>query len=156
MLLLYWLILFLHLIQKLEDYFIVTLENQLATQKEIIKVTSRNGDFFTVVREQENTTPFAWPQQTLVDLRETAGTLQRLQHIINDEVEISIGSDDRIRITSTEPFAPRSTQLWVGGLRQKLGVDYIEEFANVLKIQYSIDQNDFNNGLNIVLDFHRA
>jgi hypothetical protein len=141
--------------QRPEDYFLITLENQNATVREILKVTARNGDVFQVERGQENSIPLLWGQQTLVDLRETAGTITRLQQVVNDIVTISIGDDGFLRIYATEQFAPRSTQLWVGGLRQCLGTDYIEEYPSILKILYPISQSDLENGMNIVLDFYR-
>lgn len=66
------------------DYFLITLEDQSASVREIIKVTGRTGDtlFFTLVdRGQEGTTPLAWSasagNDTLVDHRITADTLTR-------------------------------------------------------------------------------
>lgn len=137
------------------DYFIATLENQNASVREIIKVTARSGDVFQVQRGYENTPNLPWGQQTLVDLRETAGTLKRLQEVVNDLVILSTGVDGFLRVTSTEEFAIRSTKLWIGGLRQCLGTDYIEEYPTILKILYPISTNDLQNGMNIVLDYYR-
>lgn len=63
------------------DYFLVTLENQTATVREIIRVNARVGDTFTVIlRGQEGTTPQAWGasvgNDTLVDHRVTAETMR--------------------------------------------------------------------------------
>lgn len=65
------------------EIFVVTLENQSASLREIVHVTARNNDTFTIVRGQEGTTPLNWPassgNDTLVDHRVTAGTLYYLK-----------------------------------------------------------------------------
>jgi hypothetical protein len=63
------------------DFFLVTLENQTATVREIIRVNGRTGDTFTgLVRAQEGTSAFAWGaslgNDTLVDHRVTAETMR--------------------------------------------------------------------------------
>ena len=138
-----------------DDYFLVTLEDQQATVREILKVTSRTGDVFTVVRAQEQTSVRSWPQITLVDLRDTAGTMKRLQQVVNHQVTMTLGEDNLYRINTTENFAPRSTQLWIGGLRQCLGKDYIEQDSHTIKLLFTFEQADLDAGLNIVLDFYR-
>jgi hypothetical protein len=66
------------------DFFLITLENQNATLREIIKVTGRSGDTFTFSladRGQEGTTAQAWTAHpgadTLVDHRITAETIRQ-------------------------------------------------------------------------------
>lgn len=66
------------------DYFLITLEDQGATIREIIKVTNRIGDtlYFTLAdRGLEGTTARAWTSaagaDTMVDHRVTAETMQR-------------------------------------------------------------------------------
>lgn len=66
------------------EYFLVTLEDQAAQVREIIKVTHRAGDTFSFTladRGQEGTTPRAWTSaaghETLVDHRVTAETMRR-------------------------------------------------------------------------------
>lgn len=66
------------------EYFLVTLENQTASVREIIKVTGRVGDTFTFTladRGQEGTTALPWAassgNDTLVDHRVTAETMDR-------------------------------------------------------------------------------
>lgn len=64
------------------DFFLVTLENQTGTAREIIRVTGRSGDTFTgIVRAQEGTTAQAWSasigSDTLVDHRVTAETMRQ-------------------------------------------------------------------------------
>lgn len=57
------------------DFFQVTLENGLT--REIVKVTARSADTFTIVRGQEGTTATTFPLGATVDLRDTADALQR-------------------------------------------------------------------------------
>ena len=64
------------------DFFLVTLENQTGTAREIIRVEGRSGDTFTnIVRAQEGTTAQAWASSsgndTLVDHRVTAETMRQ-------------------------------------------------------------------------------
>lgn len=64
------------------DYFLVTLENQTGTEREILKVTGRTGDTFTgIQRAQEGTTAQMWTamigDDTLVDHRVTAETMRQ-------------------------------------------------------------------------------
>jgi hypothetical protein len=63
------------------QFFLVTLEDQSGTVREIIRVTGRSGDTFTgLVRGQEGTVPRAWSaslgSDTLVDHRVTAETMR--------------------------------------------------------------------------------
>ena len=63
------------------DYFLITLEDQAATTREIIRVTARVGDTFTqILRAQEGTIAQAWSaslgSDTLVDHRVTAETMR--------------------------------------------------------------------------------
>ena len=64
------------------EYFLVTLENQTATTREIIRVNARAGNTFTdIVRAQEGTAALAWDasagNDTLVDHRVTAETMRQ-------------------------------------------------------------------------------
>lgn len=63
------------------EYFLVTLENEAATTREIVRVTGRTGDTLTgLVRGQEGTTALSWGSSpgndTLVDHRVTAQTMR--------------------------------------------------------------------------------
>lgn len=63
------------------DYFLITLEDQGATIREIIRVTGRTGDtLFGITRGLEGTTPRSWSASsgadTLVDHRITAETMR--------------------------------------------------------------------------------
>lgn len=57
------------------DFFLSTLVS--STAREIIKVTARSADAFTIVRAQEGTTAAAFAAGDTVELRATAGTLDR-------------------------------------------------------------------------------
>lgn len=63
------------------EYFLVTLENQTGTAREIVRVNGRTGDTLTgLVRGQEGTVAQAWSatlgNDTLVDHRVTAETMR--------------------------------------------------------------------------------
>lgn len=59
------------------DWFPCTLVN-VNGQREIVKVTGRSGDVFTVVRNQEGTTPLAWIVNDRFELRLTAAVMAQL------------------------------------------------------------------------------
>ena len=62
-------------------WFYIVLTDSLVspTQREVIKVTTRSGDGFTVcVRARDGTTALAWPSGTYCQLRLTAGTFADL------------------------------------------------------------------------------
>lgn len=84
------------------DYFLVTLVNPNSGQMEIMKVTSVNGDRFNVLRAQEGTTAMAFPQNTIVENRLTAGSLTQL---LNDTAATTTTAG-RLRLaTSAEALA---------------------------------------------------
>lgn len=66
------------------DYFLVTLENAAATTREIVKVTARSSDTFTIVRAQEGYSGTAFASGDTVDARVTAGHLQRYEQTLAD------------------------------------------------------------------------
>ncbi len=138
------------------EYFLATLENEAATAFEIIKVQKRIGDeFIQVIRGFENTTPMSWlAGQTLVDLRETAGTFRRLQRIYDAEITITINSSITT-ITTSIPFEDGSEQVWVGGLRQKRGYDYEVLTSTTFKLLYPLSETEITGGQIIVVDFNR-
>jgi hypothetical protein len=58
-----------------DDFFLITLEDEHAQNREIVKIGNRIGDqLFIVERGFENTIPRFWPEDTLVDHRVTAYT----------------------------------------------------------------------------------
>lgn len=79
-----------------EDYFLVTAKNPNDGAVEIMKVTSVFGDRFNVVRAQEGTTAMAFPQNTIVENRLTAGSLEQL---LND-IDATTDTPGRLRIAT--------------------------------------------------------
>ena len=57
------------------DYFLCTLQGVSGTPIEIVKVTARSTDTFTIVRAQEGTTASAFNGGDKVELRVTAGQM---------------------------------------------------------------------------------
>lgn len=81
------------------EFFCVTLEDQAASIREIIHVTARNGDTFTIARGQEGTTARSWGasqgNDTLVDHRITAGTLYYLKdEFVDTPADLSYSNPD--------------------------------------------------------------
>ena len=65
-------------ISSVDDYFNVTLTDS-AKHIEIVTVTARTGDTFTVMRGMENTTARAWLASDILELRITKGLLDQLK-----------------------------------------------------------------------------
>jgi len=65
------------------DYFLVTLQGISGTPIEIVKVTARSGDVFTIVRAQEGTSASAFSGGDKVELRITAGEMNAIETAIN-------------------------------------------------------------------------
>ena len=63
------------------DYFMCTLQGVSGTPIEIIKVTARSTDTFTIVRAQEGTTASAFNANDIVELRVTAGEMGNLPQL---------------------------------------------------------------------------
>ena len=63
------------------DYFKITLVNPGDGSYEIMHVTKVEGDQFTVERGKENTIALQFPQNSIVENRLTAGSIE---HILND------------------------------------------------------------------------
>lgn len=64
------------------EFFLVTLiDNATGGIKEIVRVTQRVGDIFTIVRGQEGTAPVAWSAGDLVKMLVTAGTMNNMIQI---------------------------------------------------------------------------
>ena len=72
------------------DYFYCTLANVAGTV-EIIKVTARSTDIFTIVRAQDNTSAASWVAGDKVELRLVAASLNDLPKL--DEDNIFTGSN---------------------------------------------------------------
>ena len=60
------------------NFFYCTLQNVAGTLIEIVKVTARSGDVFTIVRGQESTVASAFSTSDKVELRLTAGELNQV------------------------------------------------------------------------------
>ena len=60
------------------NFFYCTLQNTAGTTVEIVKVTARSTDTFTIVRAQEGTTASAFSTGDKVELRLTAGEINQL------------------------------------------------------------------------------
>jgi hypothetical protein len=84
------------------DYFYCTLADVYGTQfPEIIKVTARSGDTFTMVRGQDNTTAVSWLPNSKVELRVVAANF-----------------DDLVKTSDPNTFVPAQTfnsNISVGG-----------------------------------------
>ncbi len=63
------------------QYFYCTLSNAAATLIEIVKVTARSSDTFTIVRGQDGTAAQAWTAGDKVELRLTAADLQNFPQL---------------------------------------------------------------------------
>lgn len=68
----------------------------------------------------------------------------------NFGIDIVAGKIDKI--IPEFGFQSGSTKLFVGGLRQKRGIDYTEE-GTYLKLNFDLTSSDIDNGINIVVDY---
>ena len=78
------------------DYFKITLVNPGDGSYEIMHVTKVEGDQFTVERGKENTIALQFPQNSIVENRLTAGSIE---HILND-VAATSSTPGRIRVAT--------------------------------------------------------
>ena len=78
------------------DYFKITLVNPSDGTYEIMHVISVNGDTFTVQRGKENTVAKSFPQNSIIENRLTAGSIE---HILND-VAATTTEAGRLRIAT--------------------------------------------------------
>lgn len=146
------------------DFFLVTLEDQAGTTREIIRVTGRTGDVFTgLIRAQEGTTAQAWSaslgSDTLVDHRVTAETMRQAlllpaggSDVWDAPFTLSYALSTTI-VQLSSSFVPGTTRVWVGGLRQKRGIDYTETSPSVLTLNFVVSPDDITEGTNITVDF---
>lgn len=146
------------------DYFLITLEDQSASIREVIKVTARSGDvlsFSLSDRGLEGTTARAWSaspgQQALVDCRITAETLDRLSKLpaggsatLYDQ-PFEIVDENTLQLE--QAFKPNTVRLYVGGLRMKRGVDFTESTSNQITLLFDLNSTDVTAGQNVVIDF---
>ena len=154
------------------DFFLITLEDQTASQREIIRVTGRTGDTFQFTfadRGQEGTIPQAWSaalgSDTLVDHRITAETMRLAMflpepgsvippgaEVVDDAFTFLTGVTDTTLIT-TQPFATNSTKVHCAGLRLKRGVDFIESGSSEITLLFVMTQANMDDGSNVVVDY---
>ena len=154
------------------DFFLVTLENQSATLREIIRVTGRSGDTFQFTlanRGQEGTTVQAWSatlgSDTLVDHRVTAETMRLAMRLpepgsvvspgaelVDDAFTFVTSTTDTI-LTTTQSFATNSTKVHCAGLRLKRGIDFVESGPFEISLLFVITQANMNDGSNVVVDY---
>ncbi len=157
------------------DFFLITLENQTASAREIIRVTGRSGDTFTFLlsdRGQEGTTPQAWTASlgadTLVDHRITAETMRLAMRLPEPGAVVPPGAevvDDAFTLlpqptftalVTTQQYAPNSTKVHCAGLRLKRGVDYVESGPSEIRLLFVITQENMDDGSNVVVDYIAA
>ncbi len=154
------------------DFFLITLEDQSAVNREIIRVTGRVGDTFSFLladRGQEGTTPLAWSatlgSDTLVDHRITAETMRlamRLPEagavvppgaeIVDDDFLFTTEATTTV-ITTSQMFAPNSTKVHCAGLRLKRGIDFIESGPSQITLLFVMTQANMDDGSNVVVDY---
>ncbi|MCK9622884.1 MAG: hypothetical protein M0R47_20405 [Methylobacter sp.] len=85
------------------DFFLVTLFSLVGSVEvnhEIIKVTARVGDTFTIVRGQEGTNPGNWSVGTNVQLRVTAGALSSFITEASASLKIASNLNDVANVTT--------------------------------------------------------
>ena len=92
------------------DYFYCTLTNTVGTI-EIVKVTARSTDTFTIVRGQDNTTASSWSLGDKVELRLVAASLNDLPKLdeantFSARATLSVGSVGGPWTTATRPASP--------------------------------------------------
>ena len=170
-----------------DEFFLVTLEDQASSVREIVRISERVGDTLIVAaRGQEDTIARNWSasagNDTLVDHRITAGTLQRLSNEYNNpgfnslsnfseaidyllsgspttgqesydvEFEIAEPLNQTTKITLPISYKPGSIRLFIGGARQKKNADFIETGANEITLQFALTNADILEGQNVVID----
>lgn len=155
-----------------DEFFLITLENQTATHREIIRVTGRQGDVLSFLlsdRGQEGTEVRAWDaslgNDTLVDHRITAETMSlamRLpipgsvpaagQEIIDSPFDLET-SQDSADIVLPYEYVPNTTKVYVGGLRLKRNVDFTESGISKITLLFTLSQANVDDGSSIVVDY---
>lgn len=68
-----------------DNFFMITVVDTQGNQ-EIMGVTSRNADTFTVNRAQENTPARAFPEGSVVELRLTAGSIEKIASQLTTDI----------------------------------------------------------------------
>lgn len=89
------------ILEQASDFFKITVVDPGTGDFEIMKVTDIQGDKFTVERGQENTLARAFPQNSIVENRLTAGSIE----VILNDVEASSTTAGRIRVATEDEVA---------------------------------------------------
>lgn len=101
------------------DYFLVTLVGVSGTPIEIVQVTARSSDTFTIVRGQEGTTPSAFVGGDKVELRITAATM-------NSAAQAGLASgaitENTMNVTSNYTMSTNKNGFTVGPVTIDAGV----------------------------------
>ena len=140
------------------DYFYCTLTNTAGTI-EIIKVTARSTDTFTIVRAQDNTTAASWLTGDKVELRLVAASLNDFPKL--DEVNtftllqtMTVGSVGGPWTTATRPASPSTGQSGFNSTLSRFetwnGTAWI---ASGGATGGGGDQIFYQNGLNVTTDY---
>lgn len=72
--------------------------------------------------------------------------------IVDAPVETSVGNNETIIFTPSA-YKPGTTAVYVGGARQKRGVDFFEVNATELRLQFVLSPDQIAEGQNIVVDY---
>lgn len=139
------------------EYFLVTLENQTATAREIIRVTGRTGDTLTgISRAQEGTIAQAWGasagNDTLIDHRITAETMYRAMELpdlaLGDLTDVDLSTPPTVGQTiewtgsAWVPASP-SAAAWIYGQNTGPTVISPTQTASVSTATYSAINRTF-------------
>lgn len=124
------------------EYFYATLAN-LSNLLEIVKVTARSGDVFTVVRAQDNTTAKAYDAGDRIELRPVAALFEDLitdgrtaAGITYDDSTTSLGETDVQGAIEALASAPSDQLLTANWTVEQSGTDLIFKYntTTVFKI----------------------
>ncbi len=74
----------------------------------------------------------------------------------NHAFTFATGATTTLTATGGKTWVAGTTQVYVGGMRQKLGVDYVETSSTVVTLTTAVSQAEYDAGVNIVLDFSIA
>ena len=99
-------------ISSVDDYFNVTLADS-AKHIEIVTVTARTGDTFTVMRGMENTTARAWLASDILELRITKGLLDQLKLDATKDTASNLSAHTS---NTSNPHSVTATQVGLGNV----------------------------------------
>jgi hypothetical protein len=102
------------------NYFLVTLIGVSGSPLEIVKVTARSGDTFTIVRAQEGTTASAFTGGDSVQLRITAAVMQQAAN--NGAQANGVIYENSTEVTSNYTMTTGKNGLSVGPITIDAGV----------------------------------